>query len=96
MTTSSSSGMTTSSSSSSGACNDPPPDACPKAAQCVTSTLGCSCSGSPGSWFCDTGNVPSSLPGIAPVDGACCEEDGMFCGGFTTAYLPLRRGHLVL
>lgn len=79
---SSSSSVTSSNSSSSGACDAPPPEACPSTAQCVTSTLDCWCNGSSGSWLCSTANPPSSLPGTAPVEGACCEEEGMSCGGF--------------
>jgi hypothetical protein len=79
---SSASGVAGSSSSASGGCNDPQPQACPTKAQCVTTARDCSCIDSPGTWACSSGNVPSSLPGNAPVDGACCAEDGMYCGGF--------------
>jgi len=77
-------GVMTANSSSSGGCNEPQPAACPKTAQCVSPTLDCACSGSQGSWLCSSGPEPSNLPGIAPVDGACCTEEGMFCGGFET------------
>ena len=82
VTASTSSGVTASSSGASGGCDQPPPQACPKTAQCVTSTFGCWCGDSPASWYCSTADPPSTLPAIAPVEGACCEEDGMFCGGF--------------
>jgi hypothetical protein len=82
VTVSSSSGATVSSSSASGGCDDPLPEACPATAQCATVSFQCSCPGSPGSWQCSTGEQPSTLPGVAPVEGACCEEEGMYCGGF--------------
>lgn len=78
---------TTGSSSSgttSGGCDAPPPEACPTTVQCVSPTLDCGCIGSPGAWSCSPGDPPSSLPSAAPAEGACCEEEGMYCGGFET------------
>ncbi|UQA57504.1 hypothetical protein [Polyangium aurulentum] len=69
-------------SSASGGCNQPQPQTCTKTARCVTPTNDCSCVDTPGSWVCSSGNMMPNLPANAPAEGACCEEEGMFCGGF--------------